>query len=64
MNQAKHLNNSDKNVILEPANVSRLERISVCFSADFPIEFTIQRLEDVPLTMEPKESSSSTRPPQ
>lgn len=52
MNQTEQMNNAGKNPCLPPVKIFKPERVPVRFAGDFPVEFIIRRLEDVPLRME------------
>ena len=59
MNETKHINHGKKDTPGPlPASLPQLERLPVRFAADFPVEFAIQRLVDVPLRAEPRKANS------
>jgi hypothetical protein len=54
MNAINNMKTTAINLTFQPVKVPRSVPLSVHFAADFPVEFTIQRLEDVPLRTEPR----------
>lgn len=52
MNAINNMKTTDSNLTFQSVKAPRSVHLSVHFAADFPVEFTIQRLEDVPLRVE------------
>lgn len=58
MSRIQHMNKIETDVNCQPAGPVKGERLPVQFAADFPVEFVIRRLEDVPLRVKAGDSGS------